>query len=324
VTSARKFILDTDFATDVGDFGVTALACAAHRVGWIDLVAIMCNTSVAKGPGGIDAVRTWFGLPSIPIGTWKGTEHNNGSYAFVNELYDNFPRTVGLASTVDDATTTYREVLAAQADGSVTIVSAGYLHNVAALLNSSADGISALTGAELVEAKVARLYIMGSMAPSNGTEWNMVGGHSATAGTPADSSDVAANWPTEIVWGGYGLGTFTVGGQLDLASGHIVYDAYTAGGYSSGRTAWDEITLLAAIQHDADFTLTRGTNAINSTTGANTWTTTSAGNHFALGKTQADEWYQARINALIAADPLDDPLISSWGSAPAYIQVTAS
>lgn len=57
----------------------------------------------------------------------------------------------------------YRRVLAAQPDRSVAISSIGIHTNLAALLKSPPDAVSALPGLELVRQKVYLLAVMGGM-----------------------------------------------------------------------------------------------------------------------------------------------------------------
>jgi inosine-uridine nucleoside N-ribohydrolase len=59
-----------------------------------------------------------------------------------------------------DALKLLRRLLAAQPDGSVTLVQVGYFSNFAALLDTPADEISPLKGVELVRRKVKLLSVM--------------------------------------------------------------------------------------------------------------------------------------------------------------------
>ena len=59
----------------------------------------------------------------------------------------------------------YRGILGKARDGSITIVSIGFLDNLAALLDSGSDTHSNLTGRELIAAKVRNLVVMGGDYP---------------------------------------------------------------------------------------------------------------------------------------------------------------
>src|SRR5205085_8001729 len=105
-------------------------------------------------------------------------------------------RAAASTPTPDTAVNVYRRALVGQPDGSVVMISAGYLENLSALLNSPADTISSLTGRQLIAAKVKSLNVMGGGYPSRVRENNL-------AGNPAAAQDVATNWPTKLVWAGY-------------------------------------------------------------------------------------------------------------------------
>lgn len=105
---------------------------------------------------------------------------------------------------------TYRSVLASAVNGSLTVISIGFLTNLADMLRSGADSASTLTGAELIQAKVAELVVMGGTYPS-GWEFNFGGVD------PESAAYVLANWPSTVptTFSGYELGAqIYSGGQL--------------------------------------------------------------------------------------------------------------
>ena len=85
----------------------------------------------------------------------------------------------------------YRSVLDAAKDGSVNIISVGFLTNLADLLQSEADDISGMSGVQLAQSKVRELVIMGGMYPS-GWEFNF-GGED-----PASTAYVLEHWPSNV------------------------------------------------------------------------------------------------------------------------------
>jgi Inosine-uridine preferring nucleoside hydrolase/Purple acid Phosphatase, N-terminal domain len=108
--------------------------------------------------------------------------------------------------TPESAVTVYRRALAAQPDGSVVMVTTGYLGNMAALLNSAPDSISSLSGSDLVQKKVKMLVVMGGGYPSRPAEHNLAGDSTA-------AQIVTGHWPTKIVWDGYEVGDNVHTGQ---------------------------------------------------------------------------------------------------------------
>jgi purine nucleosidase len=317
----QNVILDADFVTDVGDFGATFTACVCHKLGFFNLVGMVCNTSASKVPGGMNAVAKWFGITGIEYGAWKGTSIDPTATAWLNDIYDNFPRDIGLAATVQDTTTAYRTALAACADGSVDIVTIGYMGPLSDLLDSPADGVSALTGVQLVAAKVRRVYSQGGRFPSGSGDWNFQGGVTANTTFTGYTANVVSKLPVPWYLIGAEMGTFVIGGTAGRPTTDIVYHAYNSAGFPGGRTAWDEQTVLACAQNNTDFLFTRGTYSINVANGASTFTPSGSGSHYYATKAQSDAWLQARINALVDADRTASPVLSSWGSAPSFLQV---
>lgn len=319
--TARNVIIDVDAATDVGDIGAINLLLVAHKLGMVNILGFIIDTSASKVPGAVDACSTWWGVTGLTYGAWKGTAIDSPNVAFVTDLYDNFAHTVGLASTVTDSTVAYRTMLAGVADDSVDIITIGYLNAFSAFRQSAADGISALTGQELIAAKVRRVWTMGGTYPSGTGEWNFRGGAVAVPAITAATNDIATNLPVPWYLTGFEAGTFVTGGTAGRATTDILYHAYNSAGFTSGRTAWDEQCVLQCIQNGTDFLYTRGTNAINTTTGGNTFTPGSSGSHYYATKAVTDAWLQARVNAMIGADKTASPVLSSWGSAPSLLQL---
>lgn len=86
-----------------------------------------------------------------------------------------YPHTISSLADTPDAVTLYRRLLARQKDHSVTIVSVGFSGNLAALLRTSGDKYSPLSGSELVARKVESLVVMaGHIANPDYAEYNVV------------------------------------------------------------------------------------------------------------------------------------------------------
>jgi inosine-uridine nucleoside N-ribohydrolase len=76
-----------------------------------------------------------------------------------------YPHKIAKTSDAPDAVETYRKILAKQPDQSVTIVTVGFLTNLADLLDSKPDANSQLSGASLVKKKVKQLVSMAGWFP---------------------------------------------------------------------------------------------------------------------------------------------------------------
>ncbi len=112
----------------------------------------------------VSMMNTYYGRPDIPIGVVRGGKTpDDGAYtkavlgikkADGSSLY---PRKVEDASTLPEAVSLLRRVLAKEADGAVTVIQVGFSTNLARLLDSKPDDASPLTGRELAARKVSRL-----------------------------------------------------------------------------------------------------------------------------------------------------------------------
>lgn len=313
-------ILDTDFSSDVDDLGDVATCCALHKLGLVNMLCVSCDTSADKSPGAISATLKWWGVTSPQIGTWKGAAFDPGTSTnkqWRDYIYDNYDRNgVGLASTVEDGTTTMRRALAARTKKDAVIITTGPMNAMQALMNSPADAISGLTGSQLLAAKCKVMYAVVGIFPT-GTEWNAVQ-------HPTSANDVAANWPTPIIWVGIELGnTVKTGGPLSSKStADLMRKGYSYPPATSGiREAWGQLGIMAAAQSNADFGMVRGTAVFNASTGTNTWTNSSSGNHYYLTKSLGDGHYANRLNKWICADVTASPLFANWSQATPLVAV---
>jgi len=306
-------IVDTDIYSSVDDVGALATAFALQNAGEANVVATIVNTRTSR-----PAVATDSWKCAAALAQFYGSTHTLLGSDMPNNGPD--PTTIpnfigpcaGFASPSTpvpaSAVSVYRRALASQPDGSVVIASIGYFENLDALLHSGPDIFSPLTGSQLVARKVRLLVAMAGCNPNSvitcsgvaNPENNIVGNIPAAV-------DVAANWPTKSVWSGYEVGIQVKTGQTipgtDTTS--PVRAAYTAFGTTPGN--WCYSFDLTAVYHairpfDAALTeLGPGTNAVNSTTGANTFTP-GAGNQYYLSLTNASG-LDASLNALLDAAP---------------------
>lgn len=129
----------------------------------------------------------------------------------------------------------------------MTVISIGFLTNLAALLATPPDAISPLAGPALVAAKVAELVVMGGRYPS-GWEFNFGGGD------PAATYQVVNGWPrgVPVTFSGGELGGDVFSGAALAATappGSPVLAAYQwyVGRCATARESWDPITTLYGI-----------------------------------------------------------------------------
>lgn len=312
--TAPLFILDTDFSSDIDDCGDLVVTLAYHRLGHINLLGVVQDTTRSKGPGAIRAVCIGRAQPTMPVYSYQPgstfdptpTAQNN----WPDWVYDNFAHTgVGLTGSVTDSTTAYRTMLA-NAASPVTIIGTGFATALDALLQSSADGISALTGAQLIAAKVRALYWVAGIWPTTGSaEYNL-------AQAPSQSHDLVTNWPATVplIFVGIEIGnTVGVTGSTlssTQSAGDVVRGAFNQAGYAAGRTAWGQVGVMAAAEKEGLFRRVRGTASIDATTGLNSFAASSSGPHYYLTASGVTS-IQAHLEELLASSATDPPL-TAW------------
>lgn len=270
-------IIDTDLGTtdydDVFDV-TTALQYMKAGTTGLGVFGLGADLSLTKAPGAVDVIAHHFGLnPPTQIGTWKGGAYNGQGDAIASFLYDGYPHPeTGLAATVQDAVTMYRTLLAARGSRDMWIAAIGPLHQINALLTSAADGISPLTGVQLVAAKCAGLLMVAGcpfyrvLATGDGVatflgnwqDFSLAGtftdsptGEYNMTQQPAAANAVLANWPaaSRLIQVPIHIGyQIYVGGTIDanLNAGCPVRDGYHfwATGHpwvvTDGRQAWSQ------------------------------------------------------------------------------------
>jgi hypothetical protein len=148
-----------------------------------------------------------------------------------------------------DATRIYRRILAAEADGSVVIVTVGDLTNLRYLVESPPDDLSPLAGRDLAARKVKKWVCMGTRYPSDldPKKWGNF--------KPDAESTVRAiaKWPTLITFtGGQEFAdSMPLGKRLaELPKQNPVRRAYELyfGGEAKNRHTADPIAVMVAVR----------------------------------------------------------------------------
>lgn len=272
-----RVILDTDFSSDVDDVGALAVLHALADVGEVEILAVMVSDGGdAPSHRAIDAINTYYGRPDVPIGVVAGAAPATGS-SYVSDLAERFANDIENPPAALDL---YRDILEAAPDGSVTIVSVGYLTNLDALLSSQPDERSNRSGTELVSAKVAQWVSMGGAYPDSdvhpfGAEFNFVEDSTATLNAVAD-------WPTPAIFSGWEIGAIVLTGAAlqDLTPPeNPVREAYRIFNGGLDHRSWDLTAVLVAVRGTAGlFEVCAGRNLIGP--GAtNSWELSADGPH---------------------------------------------
>jgi hypothetical protein len=247
-----QLFLDTDVCVDAGDVAaITCLHGLADK-GEADIIGITCVTACPYAPGCVDAVCRWCRRPNIPIGTLKDPGFLTES-GYAQYMAQHWPNRYGTGATnVPDAVLLFRQVMSQQPDNSVVLVAIGPLRNLAHFLQSKPDGISPLTGRELVAKKVKFLSAMAGLFnkiqdlnPKTYSEWNV------QQDIPA-ARYVVQNWPTPIMFSG-----FEIGLPITVDASVVRTSPTSPQGYclrnNSGRPAWDQTSVLYGVRGLANY-----------------------------------------------------------------------
>lgn len=240
-----RVIFDSDMSSDWDDVGDIAVLHGLATLGEVEIIGMMSSSINGATPLCMDAINTWYGKPDIPIGRRPDTGGNGLYPAQIANEYPHGPEVSGMDFPL--AVDLYRQLLAASPDKSVVIVTAGYLNNVQALLQSGADAYIPLTGVELVRQKVKLLACVGGQYPS-GDEFNFR--VEATA-----ASYVVNNYPSAVTYTGFELGNQirTAGRLLETEVDSPIRRVYVDIKADFPYPSWTQVGMYQAFRPDDDF-----------------------------------------------------------------------
>jgi hypothetical protein len=254
-----RLIFDTDIGNDVDDVMALAMIHAIEARGGCRLLAVTVTKDHPKAAALVDAVNTFYGRGGVPIGVVRnGVTPDEGRFLKLADDAGRYPHDLKSGADAPEAVGLLRRTLAAQPDGSVTLVQVGFFTNFVRLLASPPDGHSPLTGRELIQKKVTRLSVMAGAFQTVGAdnhflEFNVV------QDVPA-AQKLAKEWPTPILWSGFEIGIAaayphrSIERDFDYVPHHPIKEAYYL--YEPpphDRPTWDLTATLAALLPDAGY-----------------------------------------------------------------------
>ena len=255
-------IFDTDMGNDIDDALALAMIHSLERRGACRLLAVTSTKDHELSAAFIDALNTFYDAPGVPIGAVRdGVTPQLGRYLAVADETDDegrakYPHDLTSGNEAPEAVSLLRKTLAAQPDGSVSIVQVGFFTNMARLLDSGPDEHSPLAGPALVERKVSELVVMAGAFQTVRFQTRYLE-YNAKIDVAA-TKKVAAEWPTPIVWSGFEIGiaaTYpwkSIVEDFSYEEHHIVRDSYLS--WSSNephdRPTWDLTAVLYAVYRD--------------------------------------------------------------------------
>jgi lysophospholipase L1-like esterase len=248
-------ILDTDLDSDVDDVGALALLNDFMDQGECKLLACVHDTINRDQStcATIQAINTWYGHPSIPIGQSYGekapatmisklTPAPPDGYHTVNVCGSSYAKAIRQKFAPDFpddnkmpvGVDVYRKALASAPDGSVVICSIGTMENIQDLIQSQPDSVSDLSGLDLVRKKVRELVVMANTQPAD--------------------HYLLSKWPTKIMWTTYVGSNIGTGPSLiptpDDNPVRAAYDLF--GVLHNGRQSWDLTAAWLAVRGPGD------------------------------------------------------------------------
>ncbi len=229
-----KVVFETDFTLDVDDVGALAVLHALADNGEAEILGISYNEVQPNAAAAIRAVNAWYGRSDIPVGVFTGAldDPDDEHSRYIDPLAKMAPADIA-ASPAMSSLALYRQVLGEQPDGSVTIISVGFLNNLYDLLRHEPD---------LVAAKVGKLVQMGGVRNDG---FNFVRHNLAP-----QTAHVLEHWPGPVVVSQEG-GDIETGAELRRTPlDNPVREAYRLWwrGEVKARSSWDQVAVLYGVR----------------------------------------------------------------------------
>lgn len=250
-------IFDTDMGNDIDDALALQMLFNYDREGVIDLKGITISKCNPHSVEFVDGICRFNGFEDMPLGfAYNGPNPEDHTYLLPTleaKKADGSPLIQprrNLESGIDEGYVALRKLLMKEKDGSVVLIATGPLTNIARLLESQADEISAMDGVSLVSRKVKSLHIMNGNYFVQAPEWNVLQDKEATrvvynlCPVPLVTSGFevgcAVKYPHESI-----LKDFGDPSENPLC---VAYMHYQPMPYD--RETWDLTTVLDAIEPD--------------------------------------------------------------------------
>lgn len=251
-----RIIFETDIGNDIDDAIAIDLLCKYMDDDKISLLGVSTHKAGSAICAFVDAMLTWYGHPEVPVArsaTPVELPHDGNHYAeAVAEQLNSKGKPLYKRSKKEkdymNSTEFYRKTLSRQPDSSVIIVSVGFGVNLAALLESSPDRYSGLTGLELVAKKVRLLSIMmGDNRNPASAEYNV-------ACDVKSMQKTIGKWPGEVMQNPFDVGAKVVfpsrvlNERLAWADSHPLVKAFnTHNPNPHDQCLWDALSVVYAL-----------------------------------------------------------------------------
>lgn len=300
-----KVIFDSDMGPDYDDVGALAMLHALADKEEAEILGTIASTKYEGVAKILDILNTYFGRPDLPIGVPKNNALQLKDFQhWTDTLIDRYPCSIKSNEEAVNAVTLYRTILASQPDHSVTIVTVGFLTNIAALLQSPPDEQIAMSGMELVERKVLKLVSMAGAFPA-GQEFNV------KMDAPS-ANDVFNHFPRPILFSGVEIG-FPIKTGLQLINDASISNSPAKDVYricmaitkedANGRSSWDQTAVLVAIRGQQSWYNLREGRIVSDADGKNRWDDRGKGHFYLIEKNNKRAAITTTIESLMRYQP---------------------
>jgi hypothetical protein len=307
-----KVIFDTDMTGDCDDCGALAVLHALADNGEVDILG--CIASYGANPyvaGCLDAINTYYGRGDLSLGA-EHEAYGRPESRYLEAIAKDTARYGHDLVRNEDAPShvrVYRELLATQPDGSVTIVTVGRLKGLYDLLTSTPDAVNDLDGVALVKRKALHWVCMGGRYPNHEgkPEANF-----CTWGGSEYTGKTVALWPLPVIFTGYKIGAEILTGpalvkQSDdnpVARAYRLFFNPPNGEKLESRQSWDQTAVLIAVRGTDPWwdLVSTGHNAIHEG-GVNEWLPEPDKPHAYVVKREPPDAVTSCISALMIQRP---------------------
>ena len=286
----EHIIFDTDLGNDVDDAVALVMLHRYASSGTAEIVAEGITKDGSAPAACMDIFNAWYGHPDVPFGIIvNGADCETDAVNYAKAVAD-LPAFKGSLESYDalpESHVLYRDILAKEADHSVTLVVVGFSTNVARLLDLDKD---------LMIRKVKRIVMMaGRFDGEKTSEYNV------WKDIPS-ARKVVEEWPGEIVFSPFELGI-----QVNYPASVIeerfaapeplteAYKAYLPMPYN--RPCWDPTALLYAVEGDGWFTVSEPGTVHIDENGITTFEPDPEGHHRILSVDEAQA--QALVDRIV-------------------------
>lgn len=301
-------IFDTDMGPDYDDVGAITLLHAFADNKECKILATVGSNKHKRMGALLSLFNTYFNRPDLPVGVVRGDAVNvQASQKWDSIIVDKYPHGIKENDNAEDAVSLYRRILSKQPDNSVTIVTVGFLTNMANLLESQPDKYSQLKGEDLIAKKVKKLVCMaGRFDKEMGSfkEFNVVQDSKA-------SKKVFDNWNTPIIFTGFEIGIKLFSGipliVSDIQNSPIkeVFEISIPKDPAdkNGRMSWDETAVLIAVRGYEKYYYGINGKIIGKVDGSNGWNLKGKGHLYVKEKMPVKQ-VEKLINTLMLHQPI--------------------